>query len=179
MRSRAYLESVHGGLAWLISSHQNLASVLCPQPKRLLWPLTLPPPLLIIHSKQYTVNRGTFHTSAVITEALVPSAAWNPWAQSGDSEMLLCNLSPELPSRSPQSGAVNCYFKATKTENVNASVITDAFYSNAKGYEIVSMSQQVLLKSEKYAGWRLNVFAYFQATATKWLLADTFWERVK
>lgn len=31
MRGRAYLESVHGGLVWLISSHQNLASVLCPQ----------------------------------------------------------------------------------------------------------------------------------------------------
>ena len=66
--------------------------------------------------------------------------------------MLMYNLSPELPSPSLPSGAVSCYFKATKTENVNGSVITDAFYSNTKGYEIVYMSQQVLLKSEKYAG---------------------------
>ena len=143
------------------------------KPKRLLWPVTLPPPLLIINSKQY-VSGGTSHTNAVITKAIGSLCSPNSMGSEWRFWDAVCNLSPELPSPSPPSSAVNCFFKATKTENVNGSVITDAFYSNTKGYEIVYVSQQVLLKSEKYAGWRLDVFVYFQATTTKSLLEDTF-----
>lgn len=94
--------------------------------------------------------------------------------------MLLRNLSLELVSSSPPERYRELLFQSN--ENTKYRWLCDrpdAFYSNTKGYETVSVPQQVLLKSKQHADPRLKVFACFQAAVTKLLLADPLWERAK